>query len=85
MTDYHSTISIDDERRAHLVRLAAVDPHDLTATVTATSANYGERRRTTADDAATGLKSTKVQAFEGSNRSPSATNSYADPTLTQKP
>lgn len=48
MTD-DATISVD-ERRDHLFRLAAVEPHDLTATVTATSANYGERWRTSADE-----------------------------------
>jgi len=92
MTDCHATISIDDERRAHLFRLAAVDPHDLTATRTATSANNGEQWRTSAGEAVNvkygagvgesprtvadgskvALKTTKVQAFGGSNPSPSA-------------
>jgi hypothetical protein len=46
----------------------------LTATVTATAVNYGERRRTMANDGGqkiTVLKTTKVQAFGGSNPSPS--------------
>jgi hypothetical protein len=36
------------------------------------AADDGERPRTVADDAATVLKTTKVQAFGGSNPSPSA-------------
>jgi hypothetical protein len=68
----------------------------LTATVTATSANYGERWRTLADEMPpirvqgerwrtvvnagglknTVLKTTKVQAFGGSNPSPSANFEY---------
>ena len=60
----------------------------VTATVTATTANYGERWRTTrisvkysadvgerprtvVNSRAAGLKTTKVQAFGGSNPSPS--------------
>src|SRR5207302_382423 len=48
-------------------------------------ADVGERPRTVTDGLKVALKTTKVQAFEGSNRSPSAINSYADSTLTQKP
>jgi hypothetical protein len=69
-----------------------IEPRPVTATVTATAANYGELWRTSADDRLlthvqgerprtlanggglknTVLKTTKVQAFGGSNPSPSA-------------